>query len=281
MARLTAANRAWNLPPVCALSRFHPCQYAGEVLGTRCSTHASRTRGSAMAWACAMSASLSSSTPAKASKVSRGFCSATRTGRMRWASPGSRRASSSTMKSNSSRRVARAGPARARTSWRRHWVSVRMSRASPCAWVSACRASASGMASSSSGPRWPARPILWPAASGAARWRPWRGALAWWRDLRTGAGCGTRRRGTACRPRRPSARPASLAPHRRSYSQDRAPAWCRRADACPRCRRRGGAPPPGDSNTSIGHRHRPARAWRPGRSRRAGPHECATGPGRG
>ena len=94
-----------------------------------------------MAWACAMSASLASSTPAKASKSSRWFCSATRTGRMRRASSGSRRASSSTMKSNSTCRVARAGPASARTSWLSHWVSVRMSRASPCAWVSVCRAS--------------------------------------------------------------------------------------------------------------------------------------------
>ena len=33
MARLTAANTAWNLPPVRARSRFHPCQYAGK----RCS----------------------------------------------------------------------------------------------------------------------------------------------------------------------------------------------------------------------------------------------------
>ena len=49
MARLTAANRVWNLPPICARSRFHPCQYAGEVLGEQCSRHASRTSGSAMA----------------------------------------------------------------------------------------------------------------------------------------------------------------------------------------------------------------------------------------
>jgi len=49
MARLTAANRAWNLPLVCARSRFHPSQYAGEVVGTRCSTQASRTSSSVMA----------------------------------------------------------------------------------------------------------------------------------------------------------------------------------------------------------------------------------------
>ena len=52
-------------------SRFHPCQYAVEVLGNRCSTQASRTRSSGMTWAWAMSASLASSTPAKASKSSR------------------------------------------------------------------------------------------------------------------------------------------------------------------------------------------------------------------
>ena len=44
-----------------------------------------------------------------------------------------------------------AGPASARTSWLSHWVSVRMSRANPCAWVSACRASASSAASASFG----------------------------------------------------------------------------------------------------------------------------------
>ena len=53
------------------------------------------------------------------------------------------RASSSTMKSNSICRVARAGPASARTSWLNHWVSVRMSRASQYAWASVCRASSS------------------------------------------------------------------------------------------------------------------------------------------
>jgi hypothetical protein len=33
MAWLTAANRAWNVPPTCARSRLRPCQQAGEVLG--------------------------------------------------------------------------------------------------------------------------------------------------------------------------------------------------------------------------------------------------------
>src|SRR5271165_5018946 len=45
MAWLTASKTAWNLPPISARSRFHPCQYAVEVLGRRCSTQASRTRG--------------------------------------------------------------------------------------------------------------------------------------------------------------------------------------------------------------------------------------------
>jgi len=57
------------------------------------------------------------------------FCSATHTGRRRRASPCSRAESSTTMKTNSFRRVARAGPARARarTSWRSHCTSVRTS----------------------------------------------------------------------------------------------------------------------------------------------------------
>jgi len=44
MARLTAMNRAWNLRPIRARSPLHPCQYAGEVVGRRCSKQASRTR---------------------------------------------------------------------------------------------------------------------------------------------------------------------------------------------------------------------------------------------
>src|SRR4051812_1965288 len=63
MARRTASSSAWNLPPIRARSPFHLCQYAGEVVGRRFSTHASRTRGSEMAWARAMPASSASSTP--------------------------------------------------------------------------------------------------------------------------------------------------------------------------------------------------------------------------
>src|SRR3954447_1330335 len=65
MARRTASNRTWNLPPIRARSPLHLCRYAGEVVGRRCSTQASRTSGSEMAWACAMAASSASSTPAK------------------------------------------------------------------------------------------------------------------------------------------------------------------------------------------------------------------------
>src|SRR3954467_14605687 len=60
---------------------------------------ASRTRGSETAWVRAMAVSSASSTPAKASRSSRWFCRATRTGRMRRGSSGSRAISSATMKS--------------------------------------------------------------------------------------------------------------------------------------------------------------------------------------
>src|SRR3712207_202394 len=51
MARRTASNRPWNLLPIRARSRFHPCQYARELVGNRCSMHASRTMGSGVEWA--------------------------------------------------------------------------------------------------------------------------------------------------------------------------------------------------------------------------------------
>ncbi len=73
---------------------------------------------------------------------------------------------------NSICRVARAGPASARTSWRSHAVSVRMSRASSCAQASAWRASASGVANSSSGLYAGRRGRSWPAASGVVTWCP-------------------------------------------------------------------------------------------------------------
>src|SRR3954463_2107268 len=63
MARLTASKAAWNVPPSFARSRFHPCQYAVDVLGKRCSTQASRARSVEMSWSWAMAASFSSSTP--------------------------------------------------------------------------------------------------------------------------------------------------------------------------------------------------------------------------
>jgi hypothetical protein len=76
------------------------------------------------------------------------------------ASFGSRRSSSSAMKSNSSCRVARSGPASVSTSRLSHLVSVRTSRVSHCARVSVCRASANSLTSASSGPGWLAG---WPA----------------------------------------------------------------------------------------------------------------------
>src|SRR4051812_29327155 len=63
MARRTASNRTWNLPPIRARSPLHFCQYAGEVVGRRCSMQASRTRGSETVWVRAMAASSASSTP--------------------------------------------------------------------------------------------------------------------------------------------------------------------------------------------------------------------------
>ena|GEM_PF-5646836 len=50
MACATALKTAWNLAPILARSRFHPCQYAKDVRGLRCSTQASRTRGSGNTW---------------------------------------------------------------------------------------------------------------------------------------------------------------------------------------------------------------------------------------
>jgi hypothetical protein len=121
LAWLTALNNVWNLPPILARSRFQPCHYAVEVLGRRCSMHASRTRSSPISWVYAMAASFSSSTPAKlvpakagASRSSRGFSRATRSGRIRRSSSASRCASScsSTTKLNGYCRVAGAGPAK-------------------------------------------------------------------------------------------------------------------------------------------------------------------------
>ena len=44
MAWLIASKSAWSLHPVFARSRFQPCQYADEVVGRLCRTHALRTR---------------------------------------------------------------------------------------------------------------------------------------------------------------------------------------------------------------------------------------------
>jgi hypothetical protein len=84
---------------------------------------------------------------------------ATRSGRMRRTSSGSRRASSATTKSNSSCRVVSAGPASAKMSWFNHWVNVGMSRANRSAWGSVCRACSYWIACASSGSRWLARSI--------------------------------------------------------------------------------------------------------------------------
>src|SRR3954471_5454231 len=135
-----------------------------------------------------MAASSASSTPAKASRSSRWFCRATRTGRMRRGSSGSRAISSATMKSNSSRRVARSGPATARTSWRSQWTSVWMSRASRDVRASVCRANASWVASSALGARWPVRPV--PASSVLRRdVAPWARRDRWGGRLPTASMC--------------------------------------------------------------------------------------------
>jgi hypothetical protein len=97
-------------------------------------------------------------------------------------------------------------------SWLNHWVSVRMSRANRYAWVSVCRAWSNWIASASSGPRWLARSLSFSHGDVA----PSPGATACWQCPRTGAGCETHRHRRACRPRRPSARRASLTPHRRN-----------------------------------------------------------------
>ena len=69
MARGTVLKTAWNLHPILARSRFQPCQYAGDVLGLRCSAHAVRTRGSATSSACAMPVNFSLRTRANASRI--------------------------------------------------------------------------------------------------------------------------------------------------------------------------------------------------------------------
>ena len=79
-----------ELMAMAACSRFQPCQKAPEVSGLRCSRQVSRTRKSGTAAVRAMAASLSSSTPTKASRSSRWFCRATRIVPMRDGSSGSR-----------------------------------------------------------------------------------------------------------------------------------------------------------------------------------------------
>ena len=75
--------------------------------------------------------------------------------------------------------------------------------------------------------------------------------------------------------------PQTLTRVGRPCSRAAAPARQHRAGARPRCPRRGCPLRPGDSNTSTGHRRRPAPASRPGRAHLASPRECGTGPGRG
>jgi len=86
-----------------------------------CSRQTARTssRGAWKHWA--MLARCSSRTRAKASRSSRWFSKAVRTGRIRWGHKASRILSSSTMKSNSSWRSSSEGPARAKISWLSHW----------------------------------------------------------------------------------------------------------------------------------------------------------------